>query len=148
MRQINGVNFAHAGLQVAVHRNGTISYVRLGGAEIRSTVSNGLELPVNTGTVFQQTVTAANILARHMAEKPDSRAVKSDLEYVFPDGEDSGHVEAMQMISYSRGVAMPDGRIALAKIRRLGYSLHDASVAPKELSGVPSGIVAAQPQKQ
>jgi hypothetical protein len=148
MREINGINFAHAGLQVVVHRNGQIVSIRLGGAEVRSVITGGVEQPQGTGTLFSQTVSAADVLARHMAAKPDSRAVKSDLAYVFPDGEDSGHVEAMQMISYARGVTMPDGRIALAKVRRLGYSLRDATAAPKELSGVPSGLVAPQPLKQ
>ena len=136
-RRINGIEFAHNGLRVAVHRNGSVASIRVGGAEIKSAVSSGAEQPLGRGSAFATKLTSTDANARHRKDFPDARGVKSRLMYVFPDGEDSGIIEPRQMVLFSRPHTPPGGQTVLSKGQYIAYSLRSATDAPKLVSGVP-----------
>ncbi len=137
-RQINGIDFAHNGVSIVVHRNGAIANIRVGGAEIRSSSAGTAETPVGSGSTFVPMVTASDVAARFAAELPDARGVKSSLMYVFPNGLDSGMIEPRYVYRYSRSYTAPDGTVSLAKARLVAYSLHNPADASTLIAGAPN----------
>ena len=137
MRQINGVEFANAGVKVAVRRTDQVVEVRLGGAAIRSEVQDEaagpVERPVDGGSVFAATVDQDLYRARFKDEFPSGRAEWERVEYMLPLGtmENGGVVEPLYVISY----AEVHGE-SVSRRKYAGYSLRDPKAAPVDLSEV------------
>jgi hypothetical protein len=142
-RRINGIDFMHNGVLIAVHRNGRPAFTRFGGAEIRANSVDGAEQPIGRGSTLAVDVTATEVQARHSAAFPTARGVKSRLFYVFPDGEDSGMVEPRQVVLYSTPHTTPDGHVAISKGRYLAYSIRSVAEQPKYISGDPKPSASA-----
>lgn len=137
-RQINGIEFAHNGVRIVVHRDGAIASIRVGGAEIRSSTAGAAETPVGSGSTFVPTVTGSNVAARFAVEFPSARGVKSNLMYVFPNGLDSGMIEPRYVYRYANSYTAPDGTVSLAGARQVAYSLRDPTDVPVLISGAPN----------
>jgi hypothetical protein len=137
-RLINGIEFAHNGVLIAIHRSGKIASIRLGGAEVTSAIVDGVEQPVGTGTTFAVQLAPADLDEQFASTFPAARSVKQTLMYVFPAGESSGTVEPREVVRFSLPSVLPSGSTVLSKAQHLAYSLRSPDDPPVYISGVPT----------
>jgi len=103
LRQINGIDFANAGLRIAIHRTGRVASIRVGGAQVSSLRDGvGMEQPLGSGRRFARGVPNEVIEARFTRDVPNARRIRSEVMYILPDGVRSALLEPMQTYTFSR----------------------------------------------
>jgi hypothetical protein len=145
MRQVNGIDFANAGVKVAVRRTGEVVEIRIGGAGIKSqfrpvsettkglrlrAVTSGeassdlVETPTGAGQIFGGTLDATKALNDFARRVPQGKVEWSKLMYMLPMGKlaQAGVLEPRYVVSYA--VVHGD---AVSRRKYIGYSLRDAS---------------------
>ncbi|HEX4406957.1 MAG TPA: hypothetical protein VH560_19095 [Polyangia bacterium] len=135
-RRINGIDFANAGMRVVVHRDGRLAALRIGGGDVKSIVTAGVEEPTGKGYRFNSVVDSAAIISRFAKETPDARGVRHRLMYVIMPG--TGMVEPRHVVFSAHSSDDGHGDIVIARATHAAYSLADASAAPVSLSDPPA----------
>lgn len=136
-RQINGIDFAQAGLRVVVHADGRVASIRLGGATVASTLKNGVETPTGKGHMITRQVSEDALVARHASEERNSRGTKHRLMYVFPPGSSGGLIEPRHVVYFARASG-PEAGAVLSRAQYLGYSITDPTAPALLLSDPPA----------
>ncbi|HEX9942129.1 MAG TPA: hypothetical protein VGG03_08940 [Thermoanaerobaculia bacterium] len=134
LRQVNGIDFANAGVRISVHRTGGIASIRVGGAEVAARREGTKEQPLGRGGWFQRAVSRTEVEGRFSRDVPNARTAWSRLMYVMPENVDTALIEPLQVISHSR-VFEADGRQVVSRRQVLAYSLRTPGAPPLDLSG-------------
>jgi hypothetical protein len=135
-RRLNGIDFANAGLRVAVHASGRLSGLRLGGVDIASEASGAVENPKGRGQWLTRKVEPAAIERRFRRDaaatggQPDVKWAR--VMYVMPEGRSEAVVEPLQVYSYSLRFKTDGGEV-VSRRQVLGYSLIDPAAPPIDL---------------
>jgi hypothetical protein len=122
-RQINGIDFANAGVSVSVHRSGNISSIRIGGAEIDSVVAAGKEQPLTALSAVKRNLDDTALRARFAKDSPNAEVLWAKTMYVRADAND-GAIEPRYVVSFSV-VANHEGQKVYSRAMVRGYSLED-----------------------
>ena len=123
LRQINGIPFANAGIRVGVHRSGTVSSLRVGGAEISSVRQAGVEVAADTrGGVFSRKASRTDVARRFGLEYPNTKIWTQGLMYVMRDDVEEDVIEPKEHYLFSRVIEHSDGKRAFAPAERVSYS--------------------------
>ena len=131
LRQINGVPFANAGIRVGVHRTGTVSSLRVGGAEILSVRQGGLETPTDArGGVVTRVVARADIALRFGQEFPNAKIWTQGLMYAMRDDVEEDVIEPKEHFLFTRVSESPDGTKVFAPGERVSYSTTEVGAPP------------------
>jgi hypothetical protein len=143
MRQLNGIDFANAGVKVAVRRTGEVAEIRIGGAGIKSqfrpvnettkglrlrAVTSGeassdlVETPTGAGQIFRGTLDATKFLNDFAKRVPQGNVEWSKPMYMLPMGKlaQAGVLEPRYVVSYSE----VHGE-AVSRRKYIGYSVRD-----------------------
>jgi hypothetical protein len=137
LRYVNGIPFANAGIRVAVHRSGRVSWIRVGGAQVASRIADGVEVPVGKGGTFARTVADDALLNRFTKERPNAVVEWTRLMYYMPDSSSSAIIEPQLIISHVHRT-MSEGVQIVSRRQTLGYSIRDASAPPRDLTSPPA----------
>jgi hypothetical protein len=136
-RHINGLDFANAGLRVAIHASGRLSGFRMGSVEVASDASGDVESPQGKGRWLSRTVEPEAIERRFRRDAaadggaPDVQW--SRVMYVMPEGRSEAVVEPLKVYSYSLRFKSDGGEV-VSRRRMLGYSLTDPDAPPVDLA--------------
>ncbi len=114
-RKVEGIEVLDAGLEIAVHRNGSPSRVFVGGPDVSS-----------EGARFSQTVAAPDLDARFATEFPNARVYWSGVRYIFSGSE--GLSRPRQVYKFSR-LFEANGRQVESRAQFAAYSLESATEA-------------------
>jgi hypothetical protein len=132
LRKLNGIDVANNGLVIGVSPSGQLSSIRIGGAQVDSIADGTGEKPTAAGRVFARAVDDASIDARFAADivPNGKKAVLSrSIMYVVPRKVTDALIEPVVVYRYAE--QFPSGAIEPA--HTIGYSLEDATKAPRDL---------------
>jgi len=101
LRKINGIEFANNGIKIGVHRNGSVAFIRFGGAIVSSTRSGGIETPSGKGFQFERLLSTEQIDVAFSSEAPTSKVHWKKFMYALPDDVTSGVLEPMEIFAHS-----------------------------------------------
>jgi hypothetical protein len=145
LRQINGIDFANAGVRIAVHRSGRLSWIRLGGAEVASVRKDGADVPTARGFTFLPAVAPSTLEARFVREVPNAHRAWGRTMYVLPEEVESAVIEPKYVLSFARK-SMMDGREVKSRREMLAYSLRSAASAAEDLTGTRQPAAVGDPR--
>jgi hypothetical protein len=147
LRKINGIDFANAGLKVAVHRTGRIAFIRLGGATVASTMEHGpFEVPTGSGFLFPRKVSARSVRERFAHDFPEAQVHYDVIKYILPDDQRRAIIEPRHVFAFSR-VSNVDGLDVITRREFVGYSLREPGTPPKDFSEPPKPEAQGDPDK-
>jgi hypothetical protein len=146
LRQLNGIDFANAGLKVAIHRTGRIASIRLGGATVASIERGGFEVPTGGGFLFPRMVSDLSIRQRFTDGFPEAQVHYDRVEYILPDDQRAALIEPRHVFAFSR-ISNIDGRDVIARREFVGYSLRQPDTPPEDFSEPPKPEAQGDPNK-
>jgi hypothetical protein len=141
-RSINGIEMANSGVRIAVHTSGRISSLRLGGVNVASRVTNGVEEPTGQGRWLTAQASFGDLrgrLQRSMSRSTSNsqatmRVAWERLMYVMPENQQSAVVEPMYVVSYSIAVPTEGDHVAVSRRKTMGFSLVNPTAEPVDLT--------------
>lgn len=129
-RRINGIEVFGAGVEVSVHRNGSVARVKVFGPTVNSTVDTaGVERPTAAGYSFNKAVDQAESDARVAAEFSKATIKPLGLRYWLPEGSEQG-IAAPQYMYMVAPTATVEGKKVTGRAFFVAYSTEDAARAP------------------
>ncbi|TLG76859.1 hypothetical protein [Methylocystis sp. B8] len=138
-RVLNGIELANAGLRLAVHANGRLSGLRLGGVTVASKQGRQMEEPTGRGRWLEPKQSMDALRGRFerdivAAQKAKANIAWSKIMYVMPEKERSSVVEPLYVVSYSLQTPTPENEMAVSRRKTIGFSLVDANAPPVDLT--------------
>lgn len=136
-RRLNGIDFANAGVRVAVHASGRLAGLRIGGVGVVAEPNGAADEPKGGGRWLERTVDSADI-ARRFRKDASPDGVTPDVAYarvmyVMPEGKSEAVVEPLYVYSYSLKFKTDAREPAVSRRKVLGYSLIDPAAPPVDL---------------
>src|SRR5262249_32792258 len=122
----------------AVHANGRVSALRVGGVAVASKIAGDVEEPTGKGRWLIRQVPPADLDARFardvVPKGARSTTAWSRVMYVMPEGRRSGVVGPPYVVSYSLQFPSEEGETAVSRRRAVGFSLVDLKAPPVDLT--------------
>jgi hypothetical protein len=135
-RQINGIEFANAGVRIVIHASGRLSSLRLGGAQVLSRRGTAAEEPLRRGKWVAARATPEELRATFLRQLPagaEPSIAYARVMYVMPEWKRAAVVEPLYVVSYALRVPDDQGETVVSRRRTLGLSLTDPSARPVDL---------------